>query len=225
MDFFTENELSGVFQLKPDVLPTKNDALLYVYTRIQGRNSLRDEVLREMGRKVVKLWEKADCCPFSWQHVVKLFEKEVWSKYSYLKREKKLPGISSTKKRSHRGKKTKKSVSPKRKSARLNASNSATQVSEAEDKSNDEEKKQNKVEIVSKKTHTRSSMTDLRSIWDEIEGKTLFDVKSDKRICKKTALCFDSSFYEDQRGERKLCMLVSKVTKEFEEQERGRKLR
>ena len=111
------------------------------------------------------------------------------------------------------------------KKCRLNASNSATQVSEAEDKSNDEEKKQNKVEIVSKKTHTRSSMTDLRSIWDEIEGKTLFDVKSDKRICKKTALCFDSSFYEDQRGERKLCMLVSKVTKEFEEQERGRKLR
>ena len=77
LNFFTENELSGVF-----VLPTKNDVLLYLYTRNQGKNSLRDEVLREIDRKVVKLTEKADFCPFSWQHVVKLFEKEVWSKYS-----------------------------------------------------------------------------------------------------------------------------------------------
>ena len=50
-----------------------------------------------------------------------------------------------------------------------------------------------------------------------IDGSKLFDVKSDYRVkkCVKEAYCFDNTFYEDQKMERKLRMMLIKVRKEF----------
>ena len=41
--------------------------------------------------------------------------------------------------------------------------------------------------------------------------------------CVKNGYSFDKTFYEDQKNERKLRMMVTKVTKEFQEQELQRK--
>ena len=57
----------------------------------------------------------------------------------------------------------------------------------------------------------------LRNIWDESEAKKLFHGKSDHRIqkCYKEGYCFDCSFYEDQKNERRLQMVLRKVTEDF----------
>ena len=64
-----------------------------------------------------------------------------------------------------------------------------------------------------------------RKVWDSCEGTLLFDVNSSYRVtqCVKNGYSFDKTFYEDQKNERKLRMMVTKVTKEFQEQELQRK--
>ena len=48
------------------------------------------------------VWNKADCCTYKRKHIVTLFEKNVWDKYTFLLREKCLPGDENTTKRSHK---------------------------------------------------------------------------------------------------------------------------
>ena len=61
----------------------------------------------------------------------------------------------------------------------------------------------------------------MQRIWDNTEGNLLFDVNSPYRVtkCVKDGYSFDHSFYEDQKNERELRMMITKVTKEFQEQE------
>ena len=63
-------------------------------------------------------------------------------------------------------------------------------------------------------------------IWDE-EGSNLFDVKCEKRVMAslKAGLCFDQQLYEDQKGSRKYVMVLTKVTKEFMEEDKNEKRR
>ena len=48
------------------------------------------------------VWNKTDCCPYTRKYIVTLFEKNVWDKYTFLLREKRLPGDENTTKRSLR---------------------------------------------------------------------------------------------------------------------------
>ena len=48
------------------------------------------------------VWNKADCSPYTRKHIVTLFEKNFWDKYTLLLREKRLPGDEIATKRSHK---------------------------------------------------------------------------------------------------------------------------
>ena len=225
MDFFTEQELK---KLKPDTLPTKHQVLLYVYTRTNSsqRHDQGSHVsaVNELATKVIEIWEKADCCPYTRRHVTSLFDKHVWQQYQKLLREKTLPGEVSTKKRSHKATKRKKKVTPTRKSSRLNVSELCTRGTTADELENSEESDESEPTRV----ETRSSGgVSLRQIWDLHEGYKTFDIKSDQRVNLKTTKCFDKSFYEDQvePSKRKLRMLWTKVTEEFKKEEQMRKKR
>ena len=64
----------------------------------------------------------------------------------------------------------------------------------------------------------------LREEWNLLEGNKLFDVKSEYCVkkCVKEGYCFDNTFYEDQKMERKLRMMLTKVTKECPQPEVSR---
>ena len=64
----------------------------------------------------------------------------------------------------------------------------------------------------------------LREKWSLLEGSKLFDVKSEYYVkkCVKEGYCFDNTFYEDQKMEGKLKMMLSKVTKECPQPEVSR---
>ena len=71
---------------------------------------------------------------------------------------------------------------------------------------------------------TRATATaSLREKWTPF-GCKLFDIMSQDVVirCSKNGQCFDESFYHDQKSDRKLQMLVTKVTKEYAEQEQRR---
>ena len=52
----------------------------------------------------------------------------------------------------------------------------------------------------------------------------MFDVKSDYRVkkCVKEGYYFDNTFYENQKMEHKLTLMLTKVTKEFAQAEVSR---
>ena len=56
----------------------------------------------------------------------------------------------------------------------------------------------------------------------EVNNSLMYSVYSAKHAEFKY---FDKEFYDDQKGERKLHVYLSKVTKEFVEEEKARKLR
>ena len=227
-DVFSEEELSKIHKLNSKVLPTKNDCLLYVLTRTRHGNANYETVVNHLAKEVENIWKKADCCPFAMKSIIKAFKSEVWEKYKYMLREKVLPGSSSLTKRSHKkdNSQPKKPKQPKRKSSRLNNTMSNDIVSIIEDEEGrsvegGEEIIKEKETIQKKETRKSVSVSPLREMWSSF-GMNLFDVKSNSKL-KRGLLCFDSSFYEDQCGERKHEMYLSKVTKEFIEQEKARK--
>ena len=63
-----------------------------------------------------------------------------------------------------------------------------------------------------KKTR-QSGTTSRRQIWDTKHGKCLFDVRSKYKI--NQGFYFDTEFFDDQMGPRKLVMITSKVTDEY----------
>ena len=67
--------------------------------------------------------------------------------------------------------------------------------------------------------HTKRKST-IRDVW-EVEGHKLFDVRSEKKVkkCIKEGFCFDLTFYEDQKDQITLRMVLTKMTKEFIEED------
>ena len=61
-----------------------------------------DTVVLEMSWKIEDIWNKADCCPFTFKHIAELFERDIWQKYLYLKQEKYLPEEHAVQKRLHK---------------------------------------------------------------------------------------------------------------------------
>ena len=68
-------------------------------------------------------------------------------------------------------------------------------------------------------TKTRSKYS-LREKWETF-GRNLFDVKSSEKVSKSN--CFDGSFHDNQKTSRSMMMFLTKVTKEFAEEELNRK--
>ena len=102
---FKDDELSRFYVFSNKKLPTVNDCLLYVLSRTNKdgkRNQTRQQIIWELAKIVEDVWNKADCCPYTRKHIVTLFEKNVWDKYTFLLREKRLPGDENTTKRSHK---------------------------------------------------------------------------------------------------------------------------
>ena len=100
---FKDDELSKFYVFSNKKLPTVNDCLLYVISRTNKdgkRNQTRQQIIWELAKIVEDVWNKADCCPYTRKHIVTLFEKNVWDKYTFLLREKRLPGDENTIKRS-----------------------------------------------------------------------------------------------------------------------------
>jgi hypothetical protein len=99
-----------------DICQTKPVAFSMFFSRTYSKKQHRrhDEVVNELAKHVWRIWEAADCCPFSWQHIVKLFEKDVWKPFKSLRREGYIEGRPSTslcKKRSHKKDPSKKNQS------------------------------------------------------------------------------------------------------------------
>ena len=85
MPLFQEHEISDEYQLFKDRLPTINDGLKFVLSR-KGSIPDHNACVREFSKKVLKLWESADCCPQSLRRICQLFD-NIYSKYvSYLKK-------------------------------------------------------------------------------------------------------------------------------------------
>ena len=84
----------------------KTDCMLYVVSRTHFKNNLykqtHDTIVLELARKVEEVWNNADCCPYTFKYIAKLFDKEIWQKYLFLKRENYLPGSANLGKRSHK---------------------------------------------------------------------------------------------------------------------------
>ena len=161
-----------------------NDCLLYVLSRTTKeakREKTRVQAVWDLAKIVQDVWDAADCCPYRRKHIVKLFEKNVWNKYTYLLREKHLPGDENTSKRSHKKDPTKHKDKgePTRKSRRIQTSETF------EIPSNEEVSTDNITSVVCNKsttTTTRSKVsTLLREIWDRF-GKMLFDIKSPAHV-------------------------------------------
>ena len=218
-------------------------------SRTKHGSNRRDTVISDLTRNVEKIWNDADCCPFTFKHIVKVFNKEIWETYKHLQREKCLPGVEGLGKRSHKKDpaKAKKYDEPQRKSSRFDkekcnqpqrkssrldrelpstSSGIQTQICNTEDKDDEkEETVDSPIPVVSVQTrYAKGKSTTIRDIW-ELEGRKLFDVRNEKRVKKssKEGFCFDLSFYEDQKEQRKLRMVLTKVTKEFIEEDLRRK--
>ena len=99
---FKDDELSRFYVFSNKKLPTVNGCLLYVIsqTNKDGKRSQTRQIIWELLKIVQDVWNKADCCPYTRKHIVTLFEKNVWDKYTFLLREKRLPGDENTIKRS-----------------------------------------------------------------------------------------------------------------------------
>ena len=245
---FTDEQLKHPYKLPPTTLPSKTDVLRFVLSRTLKHKQKHDYVVREMAIEVGKIWNDADCCPYSRNHIITLFEKEVWSVYKYVLREKCLPSsttatttttttttttpatdsTTATKKRSHKkdpSKPSKYGSQPRRKSSRLDSTSSSIP---SDDEPPPQVLKENPLATAASITvNTRSSVEhSVKFEWGK-EGQKLFDVKSDKRVMDAVnkGLCFDKDFYDDQRGKREQVMVVGKVTKEFIEEDIRRKKR
>ena len=229
-EIFSVKELSEIYHLSPKVLPTKTDCLLYVLSRTPRGGSKHHEAVNQLAENVRKIWVAADCCPCAKSNIVNKFEREVWNVYRHFIREKCLPGKSGVQKRSHKKdvSKVKKAKIPKcSSSSRINTRSTTTHekpdappaadVSGLPSDDNDDEE-------TIQRTVTRGTggLSSLRAIWDD-EGNKLFDLMSEAKVAKSS--CFDLSFYNDQKGERKLEMYLGKVTKEFVAEEKARKSR
>ena len=208
MPIFRDDELQGEFKLQKDELPRINDVLKYVLSRNRDR-SVR---IRELSNEVVKLWEKADCCPHSILRVTQLFG-DVYDKYiKYLKK---------SRNTNHRKRvATSPPPEPSRRSSRTSKAVPITPVVSA-------------VSIpISPSVPSSSKSTQskpdnhfiVRQQWDAEFGNNLFDVLNKNRITDvlKNGGAFDSQFYLDQSGPRTLIMQIRKVTKEFRQLEVNR---
>ena len=219
--FFHPGELDHPYQLKKDILPSKTDCLLYVVSRTQRGDSDRKSTVIELAREVEQIWKAADCCPLAFSNIVNVFEKHVWQVYLFLKREQHLPNQESGNKRSHKKVKSTSVLQPVRKSARRGLTKELCE--DKEDSSEEVLVHENTSTPVKQRTRS-SDLFMTRKIWDESEGNTLFDVISSVNVQKsaKNKLAFDKTFYEDQKSEKKLKMMINKVTVEFIEAEKRR---
>ena len=68
---FTPDDLA-TFVLRDDILPTKTDVLLYMLSG--SRNSNKKDV-HQTAKKVIKIWEAADCCPLALTPAKRIVEK------------------------------------------------------------------------------------------------------------------------------------------------------
>ena len=92
---FKNDKLSRFYVFSNKKLPTVNDCLLYVISRTNKdgkRNQTRQQIIWELAKIVEDVWNKADFCPYTHKHIVTLFEKNVWDKYTFLLREKTFTG-------------------------------------------------------------------------------------------------------------------------------------
>ena len=189
---FKDDELSRFYVFSNKKLPTVNDCLLCVLSRTNKdakRSQTRQQIIWELAKIVEDVWNKADCCPYTRKHIVTLFEKNVWDKYTFLLREKRLPGDENTTKRSHKKdpSKHKDRREPTRKSRRIQST--------AEVPTKNEFSTDNTTSFdcyKSTMTRSKSSLVSLRDLWDRF-GKMLFDVKSQTHVheCLTKGLCFD----------------------------------
>ena len=201
---------------------------MYVLSRTKGRgrNTSHHDVLYDFSKDVYKIWNDADCCPRTQRNIRNAFKKEISDVYWYVKREKCLPGGKpSAGKRSHKKdvSKPKKVKIPKRSRSRINTRSTSYPEETKEPPSNECELRSDESnEEATQRVITRGAAvsSSLREIWD-VEGNKLFDLVSESKVSKSS--CFDLSFYNDQKGERKYEMFLSKVTKEFVAEEEARK--
>ena len=227
---YLQYELLQPFELPEVTLPTKNECLLYVVSRTINKIAQHNTIILELSRKVEDIWNKADCSPYTFKHIAKLFDKDIWQRYLYLKREKHLPGEQGAQKRSHHKKNPTKVKSPEpvRKSARCTTvasrTDASTHISEKLSVVSEKDKDSEASEDVGNQLSnfqevpqpvTRKQQIDtvaLCSVWNSSDGSQLFDVKSDYRAkkCVKEGYCFGNTFYEDQKMDQKLRMMLTK---------------
>ena len=222
---FSFEELQQQFNFSPILLPTKTECLRFVLSRTKYNGEAHDKAVLKMAREIQKIWIDADCCPFSYPYIVQQFKKEIWDNYLYLLREKQLPGSGSLLKRSHKkdvSKPNKYAGQPRRKSSRHGSSAEDSGAINEETCSLDQVNEDRNISVQVVKTRTQQLLKlSLRNIWEE-EGKKLFDIKCQKNVleCLKKNQCFDEEFYEDQKSCRNYRMVLTKVTKEFIEQDK-----
>ena len=195
---FKDEELSRFYVFSNKKLPTVNDCLLYLLSRANEdakRSQTRQQIIWQLAKIVEDVWNKADCCPYFQKHIVTLFEKNVWDKYTFLLRKKPLPGDENTAKRSLKKdcSKHKDRGEPTQKSRRIQSTEKVPIKNEFST-DNTASLGCNKSTV----TKSKSSLVSLRDLWNRF-GKMLFDVKSKTRVheCSTKGLCFVESFYNN----------------------------
>ena len=221
-EIFHISELTKPYDFPNNQLPTIHDCILFVLSRTHkhSRCLSHQEAVWKMAVLVEEIWTKADCCPYSAKHIYDQLFKKTWDVYTFLVREKSLPGEKNVaQKRSHKKNpnKIKDNKEPVRKSSRTSSPGSSSQCIAAE--TSEEQEASLNVPSSCKSTKTRSKNT-LRQKWDSFAEK-LFDVKSSNKV--NNSDCFDESFYLDQSTSRSQIMYLAKVTKEYVEEEKIRK--
>ena len=228
-NILNDDEIAEPYTFSSKLLPTNHDCLRYVISRTNKvQKTTRDTAIWEMARLVETIWNKADCCPSSRSVIVNKFENNVWKVYCHLLREKCLPGQNENK-RSHKKNpaKQKKPTEPIRKSRRITSPPPPLLSIDVQSDETVNLATPATVKVgddiidtaATKKTRSTLELDALRTKWNII-GQMLFDVKSEDRL--KKCSCFDDTFYQDQKNERKLQMQVTKITTEFVEQEQQR---
>ena len=76
-EMFTQYELLQPSELPNVTLPTKTECLLYVLSRTINKIGKHDTVVLEITRKIEDIWNKADCCPFTFKHIAEFFERDI----------------------------------------------------------------------------------------------------------------------------------------------------
>ena len=213
-----------VFNFKEDVLPTNGDVSTFIISRTaHGKSELRTTV-HEAAKIIHNIWQKADTCPMSLPCVKERCHKLLKDRQKYLER---IQRLSRDPKNSlSEITKKKRMPSTGRELSKRTTSSKFKKKVEGHDLVVDEVRGLLEDIITSledaheeppvKKRALRSTLSPEQQWMNEV-GCRIFDVFSEKEKQKvlKSGHAFDDEFLQDQKGERKLRMDLSKVTEEF----------
>ena len=200
-----------------DQLPTNDDITRFYVTHMKTKKDVKNVVIRNAAKMLLKIWKAGDCCPKSENRIIIMIEEllKVYWKY------KAGHGRSSGK---HKKKEDApvQSSQPTRRSKKLN-SNVSLNLDAPEIDANPPinlpsvQKKARKSQRIHVNPRKQDWMTDFGSkTFDVVNAERKMKFEKSVEEGKEPTEYFDLEFYKDQMKERIRYIETSKVTKEFQ---------